>query len=226
MARPKRPAGSVSTRALNAASLMRNGRRTSTGGRQSTSGARAMPDCHVGLCRDPHFPRITRLFRLRRREPQLYCADPGDLRRHPRGRAGCSRSSRARGCTPCTRAVMVGLIGFLLAGGRGAMSIGKAISDDPDIHRGPRLVLLMALTCLNYVGVCIRSFIAARRRRKAAECACLTLPIHAATNARIWCHCCLSSSAPRARTRQFSARKDDYQSRAFCRSASTSHSAS
>jgi hypothetical protein len=62
-------------------------------------------------------------------------------------------------------AVLVGLLGFLLAGGRAAMSLGKIISDDASIHRGPRLVGLMALICGLFVAVCIWSFISARRRR-------------------------------------------------------------
>jgi len=62
-------------------------------------------------------------------------------------------------------AVMVGLIGFLLAGGRGFMKLGNAASDDISIARPARMVILMALVCLVYVGLCVWSFIAARRRR-------------------------------------------------------------
>ena len=62
-------------------------------------------------------------------------------------------------------AAAVGLIGFLLAGGRGFMKLGNAASDDLSISRPVRLVLLMAIVCLVYVGLCVGSFISARRRR-------------------------------------------------------------
>ena len=60
----------------------------------------------------------------------------------------------------------IGLLGFLAAAGRGIPSIGKAISDDPTLHRAPRLILLMALVCLIFVATCVWSFISARRRRQ------------------------------------------------------------
>ena len=60
-------------------------------------------------------------------------------------------------------AAALGLIGFLLAGGRGFMKLGLAASDDLTISRPVRLVILMALICLIYVILCVRSFIAARR---------------------------------------------------------------
>lgn len=66
-------------------------------------------------------------------------------------------------------AAAVGLLGFLLAGGRAAMTLGNVISDDASVHRGPRLVALMALVCLVYVGACVWSFISARRRRAASK---------------------------------------------------------
>jgi hypothetical protein len=66
-------------------------------------------------------------------------------------------------------AAAVGLIGFLLAGGRGFMKLGLAASDDLTISRPVRLVILMALVCLIYVIMCIRSFIATRRQRAAAS---------------------------------------------------------
>jgi hypothetical protein len=65
-------------------------------------------------------------------------------------------------------AAMVGLIGFLLAGGRGFMKLGQAASDDLSISRPVRMVLLMAIVCLIYVILCVRSFIAARRSRAQA----------------------------------------------------------
>src|SRR5262249_22137129 len=65
-------------------------------------------------------------------------------------------------------AAAVGLIGFLLAAGRGFPRLGLAASDDLSISRPVRLVLLMAIVCLAYVGMCVRSFVSARRRRAAA----------------------------------------------------------
>ncbi|MGD9723936.1 MAG: hypothetical protein AB7O59_20490 [Pirellulales bacterium] len=65
-------------------------------------------------------------------------------------------------------AAAVGLIGFLLAGGRGFMKLGSAASDDLTISRPVRLILLMAIVCLTYVGLCVWSFISARRRRAGA----------------------------------------------------------
>jgi hypothetical protein len=63
-------------------------------------------------------------------------------------------------------AAAVGLLGFIAAAGRGATKLGAAASDDPTIHRAPRLVILMALVCFVFVIVCILSFISARRRRQ------------------------------------------------------------
>jgi len=65
-------------------------------------------------------------------------------------------------------AAAVGLLGFLAGAGRGFMKLGNAISDDPLQHRAPRLALLMGLVCLVFVGVCVWSFISARRSRKAS----------------------------------------------------------
>jgi hypothetical protein len=64
-------------------------------------------------------------------------------------------------------AATIGLIGFIAAAGRGLPKLGSAISDDPTIHRAPRMVLLMAVICLAFVITCIGSFIAARKRRAA-----------------------------------------------------------
>jgi len=64
-------------------------------------------------------------------------------------------------------AAAVGLIGFIAAAGRGLPKLGAAISDDPQFHRAPRLVLLMMLVCLVFVATCVWSFISARRRQKA-----------------------------------------------------------
>ena len=62
-------------------------------------------------------------------------------------------------------AAAVGLVGFLAGMGRGFMKLGNAISDDPSLHRAPRLALLMGLVCLVFVVTCAWSFISARRRR-------------------------------------------------------------
>ena len=62
-------------------------------------------------------------------------------------------------------AAAVALVGFLLAGGRGYMKLGLAASDDLTISRPVRMTILMALVCLVYVGLCVWSFISARRRR-------------------------------------------------------------
>lgn len=61
----------------------------------------------------------------------------------------------------------IGLLGFIAAAGRGLPSLGKAISDDPEQNRAPRLILLMAVVCLAFVATCVWSFIQARRRRRA-----------------------------------------------------------
>jgi hypothetical protein len=66
-------------------------------------------------------------------------------------------------------AVTVGLVGFLLAGGRAVMKLNEIASDDPTIHRAPRIIALMAIVCLVFVGLCVGSFISARRRRVQAS---------------------------------------------------------
>ena len=66
-------------------------------------------------------------------------------------------------------AAAVGLIGFLMAGGRGFMKLGMAASDDLTISRPVRLTILMSLVCLIYIGLCVGSFISARRRRIAGS---------------------------------------------------------
>jgi hypothetical protein len=65
-------------------------------------------------------------------------------------------------------AAAVALLGFLAAAGRGVPKLGEAISDDPTLHRAPRLILLMALVCLVFVVLAVWSFISARRRRAAS----------------------------------------------------------
>src|SRR5262249_25133685 len=66
-------------------------------------------------------------------------------------------------------AVLIGLLGGLAAGGRAIMKLNEVVSDDPTIHRAPRFALLTGVVCFIYVAFCVRSFIAARRRRVAAE---------------------------------------------------------
>ncbi len=65
-------------------------------------------------------------------------------------------------------AVAVGLLGLVMAGGRGGMKIGSLFSDDPNVNKRPIvMVLAMAVVCLVFVGLCGKSFIAARRRQAA-----------------------------------------------------------
>lgn len=65
-------------------------------------------------------------------------------------------------------AAMVALVGVLLAGGRAFMKLGSLASDDVSIRRPVAMTALMSIVCLVYVVLCIRSFIAARRRRQQA----------------------------------------------------------
>lgn len=62
-------------------------------------------------------------------------------------------------------AAAVGLIGLLAAGGRGVMKIGVLFSGDPTVNKRPIvMILLMAAVCLIFMALCIKSFVAARRR--------------------------------------------------------------
>lgn len=67
-------------------------------------------------------------------------------------------------------AVTVGLLGFLGAGSRAVMELVKAhgepLSDTAAI--AVRFQMAMTALCLVYVGLCVRSFIAARRSGKLA----------------------------------------------------------
>ena len=63
----------------------------------------------------------------------------------------------------------IGLLGFIAALGGLARGLGNLISDDPTLHRAPRLILLMAVVCLAFVATCVWSFISARRRRTAGS---------------------------------------------------------
>ena len=65
-------------------------------------------------------------------------------------------------------AAMLGLLGALAAGGRGASKLGTLT--DPDApKRATVFVLLMAAICLVYFMICLNSFLAARKARKAGE---------------------------------------------------------
>ena len=69
-------------------------------------------------------------------------------------------------------AVMVGLLGFLAGAGRGAMGIGKFLSNDPSLNQRSFLfVWLMAIICAVFVFLCVQSFINARKQmqKEAAE---------------------------------------------------------
>jgi hypothetical protein len=65
-------------------------------------------------------------------------------------------------------AALVGLLGLLAAGGRGAMKIGVLFSDDPTVNKRPIIMILaMAALCLVFVALCVKSFVDARRRQAA-----------------------------------------------------------
>lgn len=66
-------------------------------------------------------------------------------------------------------AVMVSLLGFLMAGGRGLMKVGVLFSDDPAADARPvKFVLSMAAICGVHVLLCVRSFIQVRKARARA----------------------------------------------------------
>lgn len=69
-------------------------------------------------------------------------------------------------------AAVVGLLGALAGAGRGAMGLGKFFSGDPSLNqRSFIFVWLMALICGVFVMLCVRSFIAARKRREQEQTA-------------------------------------------------------
>jgi hypothetical protein len=68
-------------------------------------------------------------------------------------------------------AALVGLLGTLLAAGRGVMKIGPLLSGQETLTRATVMVWLMALLCAAFLALCIRSFIAARRRQAQARVA-------------------------------------------------------
>ena len=64
-------------------------------------------------------------------------------------------------------AVLVGLVGFAAAAGRGASSLVKLGASDADVNaRGLLFVCLMAILCGVYTVICVSSFIQARRRKR------------------------------------------------------------
>lgn len=63
-------------------------------------------------------------------------------------------------------AAMVGMIGAVAGGGRAAMGIAKwARGEAIENQLAFTMVCLMAILCAAFVGLCIRSFIQARRSR-------------------------------------------------------------
>lgn len=66
-------------------------------------------------------------------------------------------------------AVTIGLLGALAAWGRGLSKIGALFSSETGVDKRPiTMVLIMAVICTVYVVLCVQSFIAARKRQKAA----------------------------------------------------------
>ena len=64
-------------------------------------------------------------------------------------------------------AALIGLLGFLAAGGRGVSGIANLMSSDPAVNgRSLSFVCVMAVICGVYVGMSINSFVQARRRRE------------------------------------------------------------
>ncbi len=66
-------------------------------------------------------------------------------------------------------AVLIGLLGFLAAGGRGAMGLAKLMAVDAAVNtRSLIFVCVMAVLCGIYVAMCVNSFVQARRRQREA----------------------------------------------------------
>ena len=69
-------------------------------------------------------------------------------------------------------AAMIGMLGLIAGGGRGAMGLGKFFSGDPSLNQRSFLfVWLMAILCGLFVFLCVQSFIAARRAKAQGESA-------------------------------------------------------
>jgi hypothetical protein len=65
-------------------------------------------------------------------------------------------------------AVLLALLGAIAALVRAVPKFGLLASDDPTFRRPVAMMFLMAITCIIYVVLCVRSFISARRRRTQA----------------------------------------------------------
>ena len=69
-------------------------------------------------------------------------------------------------------AAMIGVLGAVAGLGRGAMGLGKFFSGDPSLNQRSFLfVWLMAVICMVFLALCVRSFIQTRKRREAEQVA-------------------------------------------------------
>lgn len=66
-------------------------------------------------------------------------------------------------------AVLIGLLGALAAGGRGAMSLVKLMGGADVNMRSLMFLGAMFVLCGVYVGLCVNSFIQARKRQREAD---------------------------------------------------------
>ncbi|WP_339742811.1 hypothetical protein [uncultured Rubinisphaera sp.] len=66
-------------------------------------------------------------------------------------------------------AVSFGLLGAFAAWGRTAMTAGKMSQGIEYNQRAAAMVLIMAIICTGFVIMCVRSFIAARKRQRAEK---------------------------------------------------------
>jgi hypothetical protein len=64
---------------------------------------------------------------------------------------------------------MIGTIGTLLCLGQGINQLRKLLGDQEVNMLAFGMVWSMAVVCLTFVGVCVQSFLAARKARQAAE---------------------------------------------------------
>lgn len=65
-------------------------------------------------------------------------------------------------------AAAFGMLGMLAAGGRGIPGLAKLFSGDETVNgRAVAMILIMFVLCGVYVGLCVKSFVDARRRQKA-----------------------------------------------------------
>lgn len=68
-------------------------------------------------------------------------------------------------------AATVASLGALAGLGRGLSKLGALMGDDPTAKRATIITLVMGVLCLIYVVLSVRSFIAVRKAREAAEAA-------------------------------------------------------